>query len=84
MHDAMIMSYEFNNEEPRFFSKIMAKSDPLLYDVALSDAVGGSSAAPGYFDPKTYYNKVLKFKQYFIDGAIICNNPAMYAFEFAQ
>jgi len=42
-----------------------------------------SGSAPIYFDPQSYtdgYN----FNETLIDGGIICNNPAMYAYLHAE
>jgi len=50
------VSYSYNAHEPRFYSKYEAKKDKLVYDVNLDIAAGGSSAAPGYFDPKVFEN----------------------------
>jgi len=52
-------------------------------DLSLGTATGASSAAPTFFDPKTHINS-FKMKEMQIDGGIICNNPALYAYEFAR
>jgi len=49
----------------------------------LGDATGASSAAPTFFDPKTHYDGY-NMKELLIDGGVIFNNPAMYAYEFAR
>lgn len=54
--EVMIVAYDYNSQEPRFFSKYMAKKDPFIYDVTLDDATGASSAAPTFFDPKVNEN----------------------------
>jgi patatin-like phospholipase/acyl hydrolase len=54
--EVMIVAYDYNSQEPRFFSKYMAKKDPFIYDVTLNDATGASSAAPTFFDPKVNEN----------------------------
>ena len=46
-------------------------------------AVGGSSSAPTYFDPEPYINK-FNITAQLVDGGVICNNPAYYAFEIAK
>ena len=61
------------------FSKYFSKLDPAIYDVKISDATGASSAAPTFFDPKTLIDGY-GLTELQIDGAIICNNPAMYAY----
>lgn len=49
----------------------------------LGDATGASSAAPTFFDPKTYFNGY-NMKELLIDGGVIFNNPGLYAYEFAR
>ena len=78
----MVTSYEFNGKQPRFFSKFFNAMDP-LYDVTLATAVGGSSSAPLYFDPKEYINEY-NITNELIDGGIICNNPSLYAYLMAS
>jgi uncharacterized protein len=51
--------------------------------VTLDVAAGASSAAPGYFDPRIYENGY-GVREVLVDGAIIANNPSMYAFIFAS
>jgi hypothetical protein len=51
--------------------------------VTLDIAAGGSSAAPGYFDPKVFENGKGE-TEVLVDGGIIANNPSMYAFIFAS
>ena len=49
----------------------------------LRQAVGGSSSAPFYFNPLEFVNKY-NISNEFIDGGIICNNPAFYAYLLAK
>jgi len=49
----------------------------------LSEATGASSAAPTYFDPKSSVNGY-GLTELQIDGGIICNNPALYAYNIAR
>lgn len=49
----------------------------------MGTATGASSAAPTFFDPKTHINGY-NMKELQIDGGVICNNPALYAYEFAR
>lgn len=69
-----IVSYEYNRQQPRIFSKATARIDASTFDVSISDASEASSAAPIYFDPKVIGDQVL------IDGGVIANNPAMYSY----
>ena len=55
----------------------------MIYDVPIGNATGASSAAPTFFDPKQQINGY-GLKELQIDGGIICNNPALYAYQFAK
>ena len=81
--ELLVVAYDYNSQEPRFFSKFFAKADPFIYDVPMSEATGASSAAPTFFDPKVSTNK-LGLTELQIDGGIICNNPALYAYQMAK
>ena len=81
--DLVIASYDYNSRSPRFFSKYMAHKYPTIYSVKLREAVGGSAAAPTYFDPEKLINK-LGYEEQLVDGGIICNNPVMYAYQLAK
>jgi len=50
--EVLIVAYDYNSQEPRFFSKYFSFLDPLIYDVPVGNATGASSAAPTFFDPK--------------------------------
>jgi len=49
----------------------------------LHEAAAASASAPLAFSPLIKENK-FKIKEAFIDGGIICNNPALYAFLTAK
>ena len=49
----------------------------------LREAVGGSASAPTYFDPMTYIDQY-GTKERLIDGGVIANNPALYAYFVAK
>jgi len=81
--EILITSYEYNFEQPRFYSKYFSEQDPGVYNITVGDATGASSSAPTYFDPKILeipfgHNETL------IDGGLICNNPSLYAFIIAK
>ena len=80
--ELLVVAYDYNSQEPRFFSKYFSVQNAGIYDVLMSDACGASSAAPTYFDPKTYVNS-FGLTELQIDGGIICNNPALYAYNIA-
>jgi patatin-like phospholipase/acyl hydrolase len=50
--EMLIVAYDYNSEEPRFFSKYFAMLDPFIYDVPVGNATSASAAAPTFFDPK--------------------------------
>lgn len=81
--ELLIPSFEFNQNEPRFYSKYFREKDPGIYDLPIWEAVAASSSAPIYFDPMTRMNGY-GFKARLIDGGIICNNPSLYAFMYAK
>lgn len=81
--EILIVAYEYNSQEPRFFSKYFSKMEPKIYDVPVGNATGASSAAPTFFDPKVQKDGY-GFIEMQIDGGIICNNPSLYAYEMAK
>lgn len=48
-----------------------------MYNFSIADCAEASAAAPIYFNPKIIGNQTL------IDGAIIANQPALYAYLLA-
>lgn len=81
--EVLIVAYDYNSQEPRFFSKYFAYHDKHIYDVKVGEATGASSAAPTFFDPKSIEDGY-GIDELQIDGGIICNNPAFYAYEMAK
>jgi len=81
--EVMIVAYDYNSQEPRFFSKFFSDKDPNIYDVTFGNATGASSAAPTFFDAKQQVDGY-GFVELQIDGGIICNDPAMYAYQMAR
>ena len=77
--DVFIVSYSYNAKNPRFYSKYFNKEDPGTYSVDIPTAVASSSSAPFYFQPNTYTNG-FKIKETLIDGGLIANDPAYYAY----
>ena len=49
--ELLVVAYDYNSKQPRFYSKHFSQMDEGIYDVAMSYATGGSSAAPVYFEP---------------------------------
>lgn len=81
--ELLINAYEFNHNQPRFYSKYFRKAMKGTHDVMLRIAMGGSSAAPIYFDPEIHTD-LFGIEEHVIDGGIICNNPEMYAYMMAK
>ena len=51
---------------------------PEYYNVEIKDATEGSASAPIYFSPKVLGTQVL------VDGGLIANNPALYAYLLSR
>ena len=49
--ELLVVAYDYNSKQPRLYSKYFAELDANIYDVQMSKATGGSSAAPIYFEP---------------------------------
>jgi patatin-like phospholipase/acyl hydrolase len=81
--ELMVVAYDYNAQEPRFFSKYFDFEDPGVYNVPVGNATGASSAAPLYFEPKRQINGY-GLEELQIDGGVICNNPSMYAYQMAR
>lgn len=54
--EILITAYDYNSQEPRFYSKFYAHTEPKIYDIIVGDATGASSAAPTFFNPKVQVN----------------------------
>lgn len=81
--EVLVVAYDYNSQEPRFFSKHFSHADSGIYDVTVGNATAASSAAPTFFDPKVQMNRY-NLTEMQIDGGIICNNPAFYAYQIAR
>ena len=80
--ELLLMSYSFNDGEPRLYSKYNAQQNPNTYNLSLAQAAEATSAAPIYFDPKVIVNGWGQ-QEVLIDGGVIANNPSLYAFILA-
>ena len=80
--DLFIASYDYNSKTPRFFNPYFNREDPGNYNTMIHDAVSASASAPGAFNPKTLTNS-FNITEEMIDGGVICNSPAFYAYECA-
>lgn len=81
--ELLVTSFDYNSLSPRFFSKKFREYDFARYNVPLKIAVGASSSAPTYFDPLKHID-AYNISSLLIDGGVICNNPAFYAYEIAK
>lgn len=54
--EILLVAYDYNSQQPRFFSKFFESEDGNIYNNEIWEATGASSAAPTYFDPKNYTN----------------------------
>jgi hypothetical protein len=77
--ELLIVAYDYNSKTPRFYSKHFAELDAGIYDVKMSKATGGSSAAPIFFEPQQLMDQY-GVGQLVIDGGIIGNNPSLFAY----
>lgn len=76
--EVCIVSYDYNSQTPRLYSKYYADKMPGVYKVTMAEATAGSSAAPAYFAPNSYLD-LYGIEQLVIDGGIIANNPSLFA-----
>lgn len=81
--ELLIVAYDYNSQEPRFYSKYYSNLDPNIYHVPIGNATGASSAAPTFFTPKLQKNNY-HLKELQIDGGVIANNPSLYAYHIAS
>ncbi len=81
-----ITSYNLNNGKPYYFSSDIARKDK-MHDFSVTCAARSTSAAPTYFAPSECYRQhdiAGSDPQYFIDGGVVINNPAILAYSKLQ
>lgn len=76
--EMMLISYAYDEQQPRFYSEHFAKKNPYLYDLQMDKAVIGASSLLMYFDPYAIQLGVSN-QETLVDGAIIAENPSFYA-----
>lgn len=54
--EILIVSYDYNSQQPRFYLKFYNEEQPNIYDISLNIATASSSAAPTYFKPRSSLN----------------------------
>lgn len=77
--ELLVVSYDYNSQSPRYYSKYFTNQQPNVYDVLYSNATASSSAAPFYFEPMRIMNKY-GMQDLLLDGGLIGNNPSMFAY----
>lgn len=82
-NELLVISYEYNSQEPRFYSKYMTQQNENIYNISIGNQTASSSAAPTYFNPHEIVNNY-NLTELLIDGGTICNNPTLYAFELSR
>lgn len=82
LKEVFLVSYDYKSQEPRMFSKFAKKNGGPQFNLLIKDAAQASAAAPTFFDPKVVGEG--ENQQILIDGAVIANNPALYAFLHAK
>ena len=83
VNDLFIATYSYNSKKPRFYDKYFIRQDPGTYNGMIHEAVAASASAPGAFNPKTM-KSAFNITEELIDGGVICNSPAYYAYETAS
>ena len=68
---------------PRLYSKYFVGTDAGNYNFYLANATSASASAPVAFSPLVIQNGFGIYEA-MIDGGVICNNPALYAFDIAR
>lgn len=83
VNDLFIAAYGYNSKKPRFYDRYFIRQDPGTYNGMIHEAVAASASAPGAFNPKTM-TSAFNITEELIDGGVICNSPAYYAYETAS
>lgn len=81
--ELLLIAYNYNDRQPRLFSKRFDDEDPGIYDVKISDASSASASIPGVWSPKEIKTKY-KNNEMLIDGGIVANNPSLLAYILAK
>ena len=81
--DLLVTTFDYNSETPRFYSKYFVETDPGNYNFPIKFAAAASASAPVAFNPLLKENRY-NITEALIDGGVICNNPALYAYMIAH
>ena len=79
----LIVAFDYNSQQPRFYSDYFAKNQPGTHYIDTKHAIGASAAAPTYFDPLPHTN-MFGIEEMLIDGGVIANNPSLYSHLMAK
>ena len=80
--DLLLTTFDYNGMRPRFYSDYFIRKFPGFYNLKIHQAAAASASAPLAFSPLIAKNK-FNINEALIDGGIICNNPALYAYQIA-
>jgi len=81
--EMMIVSYAYDENEPRLYSKYFAAKNKYVYDIQVNHAIEGASSILMYFDPFSLQLGVNN-EEVLVDGAIIAENPSLYSTFMAK
>lgn len=73
-----ITAYELGERMRTFFITLADVTRGIFANISMKNLSRLTSAAPIYFPPASYANRK------FLDGGVMCNNPALVAFQTAQ
>lgn len=82
--EALIVALDYNSMEPRFYSKYFDAASPGIYNQTAAQAIASSASPPIVFTPNMLVTKLGHMVQAMIDGGMIANNPAIYAYQTAM
>ena len=82
--EVLIVALDYNSMEPRFYSKYFDRIAPGTYNQSAAQAIASSASPPIVFTPNMLVTKLGHMVQAMIDGGMIANNPAIYAYQLAM
>lgn len=80
--EALLIGYEYNQQKPRFYSKLKAQNRTES-DVSLSEAILGSCSLLEYFLPYKMDFDITN-EESIVGGEIIAQNPSFYSSILAK
>jgi patatin-like phospholipase/acyl hydrolase len=84
--EVFIISYSYNQGQPRFYTKLNAEKYAPDYDLELNEIAMATSATPIFFEPFTRVVKKGRYRntELLVDGGLIANNPSLYATVYVK